>query len=141
MKTLEKQMNELGELVEELTTKKRELDNLINQVRGKYDLTKLKVSERVIMDIVCNYFAIPEDEFLSKTRTNELKNARFWYYYLCRNRLNTSLVALARATNRTHASVINGIKAKEFEIGAYPEDKRDKLELEKLIDSYYFKIE
>ena len=68
---------------------------------------------KVIQDEVEAYFGIDKNLNI-KSRKAELARAREIYYLLCRKFTNASLNYLAASLNRTHATVINGIKNTEW---------------------------
>lgn len=67
-----------------------------------------EISVTKIQETVCNYFRIPEEVFLSKTRKREIVQARQIAMYLSRNMTKTSLASIgATLGGKDHATVLH----------------------------------
>ena len=69
---------------------------------------KVEISVGRIQEVVCNYFGISGDVFLSKTRKREIVQARQIAMYLSRSLTNTSLSSIgAQIGGKDHATVLH----------------------------------
>ena len=65
-------------------------------------------------NLVCNFFHLDQDEVKGRSRKTEFKEARFYFFWLCRtyytgqNRL--SLQFIGNYVGRDHATVLNGCR-------------------------------
>ncbi|MBR1538252.1 MAG: chromosomal replication initiator protein DnaA [Bacteroidales bacterium] len=69
---------------------------------------KSEITVGKIQDVVCNYFNISDEVFLSKTRKREIVQARQIAMYLSRNLTKTSLSSIgAQLGGKDHATVLH----------------------------------
>ena len=69
---------------------------------------QVEISVPRIQDIVCNYFGIAPDVFMSKTRKREIVQARQIAMYLSRNHTKTSLASIGEQLGgKDHATVLH----------------------------------
>jgi chromosomal replication initiator protein len=77
--------------------------NLIDKIVTDH---KVEITINRIQNIVCNYFNITTDQFLSKTRKREIVQARQIAMYLSRNLTKTSLASIgSQLGGKDHATV------------------------------------
>ena len=76
-------------------------DRLVNN-------TPKEITVQEIQKIVCNYFGIPQDVLVSKTRKREICQARQIAMYLSRNHTKNSLATIgALIGGKDHATVLH----------------------------------
>lgn len=69
---------------------------------------KIEITIPKIQNTVCQYFGIPEDMFMSKTRKREIVQARQIAMYLSRSMTKTSLASIGEALGgKDHATVLH----------------------------------
>lgn len=90
-------------------------------------MRNLKNADRA-RDIVLEYFELPEHEFKSRRRFQKAKDARYWFYYICRVHFRgkdfLTQQFLAAYTGHNHATVHHAINQMEERINLYPRDRR-----------------
>lgn len=75
---------------------------------------QVDISVPHIQEAVCNYFGIPTELFLSKTRKREIVQARQIAMYLSRNLTKTSLASIGEQIGgKDHATVLHACKTVE----------------------------
>ena len=79
----------------------RLVDRIVTDPRSEISVPK-------IQEVVCSYFGISEEVFLSKTRKREIVQARQIAMYLSRNLTKTSLSSIgAQLGGKDHATVLH----------------------------------
>ena len=69
-----------------------------------------------ILDLVCAYYNVDEEQLLSRSRAAQLVEPRQVLHYLSRTLGSYSLAYIGKKTNRDHATVINSFKKIEGKI-------------------------
>ncbi len=88
---------------------KTAIDSVRSLVDGKADEDALSIQK--VIDIVSEYYHLPSEQLISKSRTAQIALARHVAMYLCRVLLNSPYKKIGDAFGgRDHATVINGIK-------------------------------
>jgi chromosomal replication initiator protein len=91
-----------------LTNRKIDLDLAESLIEKLVTRNKPEITIDRIQKIVCDYFKIDSDKFLSSSRKRELVQARQIAMYLSRNHTNNSLASIGSLTGgRDHATVLH----------------------------------
>ncbi|MDD4618461.1 MAG: chromosomal replication initiator protein DnaA [Bacteroidales bacterium] len=91
-----------------LTNRKIDLDLAESLIEKLVTLNKPEITIERIHKVVCDYFKIDSDKFLSPSRKRELVQARQIAMYLSRNHTNNSLASIGSKTGgRDHATVLH----------------------------------
>ncbi|MEA4868041.1 MAG: chromosomal replication initiator protein DnaA [Rikenellaceae bacterium] len=91
-----------------LTNRKINLDLAESLIEKLVTRNKPEITIDRIQKIVCDYFKIDSDKFLSSSRKRELVQARQIAMYLSRNHTNNSLASIGSLTGgRDHATVLH----------------------------------
>lgn len=111
---------------------KTAIDSVRSLVDGKSDENSLTVQK--VVDVVSEYYHLPSEQLISKSRTAQVALARHVAMYLCRSLLNTPYKKIGETFGgRDHATVINGIKNVEAMLKEDPS-------LQKVLDELSAKI-
>ena len=88
---------------------KTAIDSVRSLVDGKSDEKTASIQK--VIDVVAEYYKIPNELLISKSRTAQIALARHVAMYLCRTLLESPYKKIGEAFGgRDHATVINGIK-------------------------------
>ncbi len=88
---------------------KTAIDSVRTLVDGKSDENALSIQK--VIDVVSEYYRLPSEQLISKSRTAQIALARHVAMYLCRVLLDSPYKKIGEAFGgRDHATVINGIK-------------------------------
>ncbi len=88
---------------------KTAIDSVRSLVDGKSDEKTASIQK--VIDVVSEYYKIPSELLISKSRTAQIALARHVAMYLCRTLLESPYKKIGEAFGgRDHATVINGIK-------------------------------
>jgi len=91
-----------------LTNRKIDLDLAESLIEKLVTRNKPEITIERIHKVVCDYFKIDSDKFLSPSRKRELVQARQIAMYLSRNHTNNSLASIGSKTGgRDHATVLH----------------------------------
>lgn len=63
-----------------------------------------------ILQCVCSYFAITENQIISPSRRADIVKIRHIFFYLCVEYSEYSMVKIGLFLNRNHATVIHAVK-------------------------------
>ena len=92
------------------------VDNIARQYGNKL------TADRIINETARYYSVTPED-IKGKSREQKYVRARQTAVYLMRENLDITLIEIGKSVNRTHATVLSGLKAVEDQLGE-PETKK-----------------
>jgi chromosomal replication initiator protein len=67
----------------------------------------------MVVENTAEYFRLSADAIFTKSRLQDISDARQMIMYLCKKHTNLSSPAIGAKLNRTHATVLHGIKAVE----------------------------
>lgn len=85
------------------------IDSVRSLVDGKADENTLSIQK--VIDVVSEYYHLPSEQLLSKSRTAQIALARHMAMYLCRVLLDAPFKKIGESFGgRDHATVMNGIK-------------------------------
>lgn len=92
-----------------MLTKANKKEEILGAPQENFELTVKTPTE--ILELVANYFQIPKEEILSRSRQKKPRLARQIIMHLARQNLGSSLSELARQFNRDPATVLHSCRA------------------------------
>jgi chromosomal replication initiator protein len=76
------------------------------QTKGMADLKK-------IAELVCDYFALHEEDFYGKVRKREFVEARSYFMWIAKKSFHYTLADIGRVLGKDHTTVIHGLRTLE----------------------------
>ncbi len=99
-------------LAQSSMNKKEITPELASKVIDKFVKSSPKeITVEYIQNVICNYFNIPQDKLISKTRKREIVQARQLAMYFSKNFTKSSLAVIgSKCGNKDHATVLHACK-------------------------------
>lgn len=104
-------------------------------IEKEQNLKKITIEE--VQNTICKKYSITLDQMLSSERTATLVTPRQLAMYVCRKYTTTSLPKIAEKFDKSHATILHGVKNIEKRLDVEPELKSS---LSEILSIYGYKI-